>query len=225
VASKEMTSLGLYTMDERMPLEVLVKNKTIAVVGNSLSLSDSNYGSDIDSHDLVIRFNKPATLLLPNVENSHGTKFDIWAFWAIGAFYNSFMNEMPSLDKYLKDKSIHKIQVSMNGHSILTRDYISHTMPRAMYTSLKSNLQYISKESSLTPSAGIAILEWLRYSQPAIVSIYGFDFKKTPTFSEPEQYKSDMIKRFDSRCKHDYSAEEAYANKYIFSNRKFKLYQ
>jgi hypothetical protein len=220
-----MTRLCLSALKERIPLDILIRNKTVAVVGNSQSLLNSNYGSDIDKHDIIIRFNKPATILLPDVESSHGTKFGIWAFWSVGAFYNAFINEMPSLNGPLKDKSIHKIQISTNGHTELTREYISYTMPHRLYSSLKSNLQNMSNEYSITPSAGIAVLDWLRYCQPSSVSVYGFDFKKTPTFSEPEQYKNDIIKQYDSRCKHDYSAEELYANKYIFSSRKFKLYQ
>jgi hypothetical protein len=76
----------------------------------------------------------------------------------------------------------------------------------------------------LTPSAGISVLYWLKNCQPKSVSVYGFDFKKTPTFSEKELYKLDMKGRYDSRCKHDYYAEELYS-KYIFSDKRFKLYQ
>lgn len=220
------------TNSKRFSLDLLIKNKSVAVVGNSLSLFDSEYGKEIDSHDVVIRFNKPA-ILLNNTNVSHGSKFDIWAFWAVGAFYNVFIKERmyytDQLETFLHNKNIHKIQVSMNGYSTLTREYISHTMPIKMFMSLRYNLRYIgsefSRESSLTPSAGIGILEWLRHSQPSSVSVYGFDFKKTPTFSEPERYKSDMVKQFDTRCRHDYAAEELFANKYIFSDKRFRLLQ
>jgi hypothetical protein len=138
VASKEMTSLGLSKLDERISLDIAVKYKTVAVVGNSQSLFDSCYGSDIDSHDIVIRFNKAAPLLISNVENSHGSKFDLWAFWTIGAFYKSYIENGPISETLIQDKQRRKIQVSMNGHASLTRDYISHTMPRAMYMNLKN---------------------------------------------------------------------------------------
>jgi len=210
----------------RFSLELLVKNKSVAVVGNSLSLFDKDHGSKIDMHDVVIRFNKPA-ILLENSYRSHGTKFDIWAFWSVGAFCNAFIkNECEYTEKLnilLGNNDIKRIQICMNDHEIDTKKYISYTMPIKKYDLLKTNLSKTSKEEFLTPSVGIGILDWLLYSQPRRVSVYGFDFKKTPTFSEIENYEKDMTNRYDARCKHDFRAEEYYASKYIFNDKRFKL--
>jgi hypothetical protein len=202
--------------------------KTIAVVGNSQALFKQSYGSIIDKHELVFRFNKPATLILDDVSKTHGTKLDFWAFWSIGAFQRDVMlNEDYSesiKDVFLNNNDIRKIQIRINGHRVLSKNYINYTLPGSMYAKLKNSLSSYSSQI-LTPSSGIGILEWLRQCNPRLVSVYGMDFKTSPTFSEPDRFDVDMVGMYDSRCKHDYGAEQQYANKYIFSDYRFKLYQ
>jgi len=208
-----------------------IKNKKIAVVGNADSLLSSCYGNSIDNHDVVIRINKCANLMYINdytVEKACGTKFDFWAFWAGGAFYNSTIKN-DNCTKEIKDyflngkKNIKKIEINTNGHKSITNKYIDYTMPTSIYSDLTSQLNLLSS-TKVTPSTGIAILEWLRIGSPSRVSIYGMDFKKTPTFSEKQRYKEDMIGQYDSRCKHDYCAEEQYIKNVILKDKRFQLF-
>lgn len=54
----------------------IIENKSIAVVGNAPTEIGKNKGLEIDSHDIVIRFNNYKTI---GYENDYGTKTDIWA--------------------------------------------------------------------------------------------------------------------------------------------------
>jgi hypothetical protein len=53
----------------------IVNGKTIAIVGNSSNQIGKNKGNEIDSHDIVIRFNNYE---LDGFENDYGKKTDIW---------------------------------------------------------------------------------------------------------------------------------------------------
>lgn len=57
-------------------LAKLLENKTIAIVGNGPSEIGKSNGKEIDSHDIVIRFNNYRT---DGFEADYGSKTDIWA--------------------------------------------------------------------------------------------------------------------------------------------------
>lgn len=66
-------------LEENRKNNVLVKlleNKTIAIVGNGPSEIGKSKGKEIDSHDIVIRFNNYRT---DGFEADYGSKTDIWA--------------------------------------------------------------------------------------------------------------------------------------------------
>ena len=54
----------------------LIKNKTIAVVGNGPCEIGKGKGKEIDAHDIVIRFNEFHT---KGYEQDYGTRCDVWA--------------------------------------------------------------------------------------------------------------------------------------------------
>lgn len=212
---------------KELPLNEFLKNKTVAVVGNSLSLFDRKYGNEIDSHDIVIRFNKPAIIYDDNIL-THGSRIDIWSFWAIGAFYKKFIipgcdPDADKLKSFLHDEKIIKTQINANGHITATKKFISYTMPTNLYHILSNELISMSNMKNLTPSSGIAMLDWLSYFPVKDISVYGFDFKETPTFSEIDNFSEDMIGRYDSRCRHDFAAEALYFQKKIQKNKNISL--
>ncbi|MDR0484416.1 MAG: glycosyltransferase family 29 protein [Alphaproteobacteria bacterium] len=60
---------------ENKTLFNLLNNKSIAIVGNSDSSLGQNKGKEIDSHDIVIRFNN---YQIKGFENDYGSKCNVW---------------------------------------------------------------------------------------------------------------------------------------------------
>lgn len=86
-------------------LKILVTGKRVAVVGNAQSLNKTEYGEEIDSHDVVIRINNPANFYIGHpefdgedydLEKAVGTKMDVWAMWD-STNYISYVNKLPKL--------------------------------------------------------------------------------------------------------------------------------
>jgi hypothetical protein len=202
----------------------IIDSKSVAVVGNSSSLFEMELGCEIDGHDIVIRFNKAAPLYCnDDVSKSHGTKTDLWAFWTIGAFYNRTLKEE------LNNKKLHdaffnenytKIQMIEKEHKKLTNMYIEYTYPLQNFKNIHTKV-YGPKKKML--SVGFLMLNWLSEFNPRSVSIYGFDFKKTPTFSELHRHETDIKNRIDIRCNHDYNIEETYLYQTILNKPTYRL--
>lgn len=227
--------------------EHLVKGKSIAVVGNSLSLFDKNHGNIIDSHDIVIRFNKAAPTQDAECKKTHGEKFDVWAFWAIGAFYKRVIeeeNDEKISSMFHNQNNILKIQIAKSRNRIdISNTHAFDTLSHNHIKDLKRQLLYsktyigrpgISSQRNLLekanvkplsyePSAGVGVLYWLTPCQPAKVSIFGMDFKRTPTFSEVSKYDKDMIGQVDIRCKHNFLLEESFVKNIILRDKRFEL--
>jgi hypothetical protein len=217
---------------EKMKFADLTKDKNVAVVGNAQSLFSKNYGEFIDKHDIVIRFNSAAPLYYkdnPDILRTHGHKTDVWAFWTVGAFIRKSLNNEAIRESFYQN-DIYKIQVKENNYIAETKKFISDTLPKFDYVVLSNYL----KRSAITlndktkidfqPSAGISVLQWLKISKPATVHIFGFDFKKTPTFTDIDKHEQNIINQIDMECKHNFLAEELYANKYIIKQKNFRLY-
>lgn len=230
-----------------MIFEELVKNKRVAVVGNAQSLFSKSYGKLIDQHDIIIRFNKPATLYSENCIFSHGTKMDVWAFWSVGAFYNKVLMKENNMEKmqnvFFNDTSIIKIQASEQNYKDYTENYINDTYPHYKLKRLSKKLcecfryQHINQRreqsvllrqnnisfDKIEPSIGVVVLAWLLETGVKEVNIFGMDFKLTPTFSEIDKYKKDMLGRIDKRCNHNFALEELFVKNIIIKDQRFRL--
>jgi hypothetical protein len=229
-----------------MTFESIVEGKRVAVVGNSLSLFDSEFGDDIDNHDLVIRFNKPAIFFddLVDVRKTHGSKIDIWAFISKSAFIEKVLNKEKNIDtvkkNFFENESVHKVFIKKCR---LTKDDIVYPVRDYMYLrkdmyenvpkSKISNLDVARNKMSLNRRAynynittGLSVLHWLSVSIPKEVDIYGFDFKRTATFSEKEKFDTDVLNRIDTRCFHNFELEEFYVRSVLLKRKpNFRIYE
>jgi hypothetical protein len=229
---------------ENLIFQNFVRGKSVAVVGNADSLFQSNYGDFIDSHDIVIRFNKPA-IFYKNIDykKSHGEKIDAWAFVSKRAFENTVLNKEENIEivkkNFYENDNIIKLYTKRSnsnelGSITILQHYlrllnfdISCSLPKSDNTiSLSERRKRLRGAYKYDFTTGLVVLYWLYASAPSKVSIFGFDFKKTATFSEKEKYETDIINRIDIRCNHNYNVEEEYINKILLKRRRnFRIYE
>lgn len=175
-------------MTDRIDLADVIKNKSVALIGNSLSLFSFKYGAQIDSHDVVIRINKAAMLYTKfDAPETHGTKTTIWGVWDINTFDQEALK---------KAKKVIRVHVG-------TRD----TGPLADYTISRDIIKELKSDGIRNPSSGLIFLQLLIKLEPSIVRVYGFDWKKTLTFTDTT--KKD--------AHHTFPLEETYCREKIFT--------
>lgn len=179
------------------------ENKTVAVIGNAMSLFDKDYGEEIDAHDVVVRINKAAMLYTRKESSkSHGTKTNIWVFWNTTEYKNFFT----SIPKHIK-----KIHAGHQGRIPSNIHLVDFVYPDNLYKELK---KHSGKHNN--PTTGLIILDYLSHCNPKHVTVYGFDWKETPTFTDPD-------KRRERMCPHDYEVEKEYCAKQFFQKDNFTL--
>lgn len=173
------------------------ENKKIAIVGNAMSLFDKNYGQEIDSHEVVVRLNKAAMLYDRfDVAKSHGNKTDVWIFWNTPEYKHLF-------GKYSNVKKMHAGHQSRNSTIIKNVDFVYPMTPN--YEKLK---KVAGKHSN--PTTGFIALDWIVSCKPSSLDIYGFDWKETPTYTDPNRIK-------DKSCPHDFETERKYVKENILT--------
>lgn len=181
-----------------------IKNKSVAIVGNSPSLIGKNLGQEIDSHDVVIRFNH---FKLGEYLTDTGSKTDVW-------FRTMHVPHRPELQ---------------NCKVLLSEDYLhDRVLTRAIdaLIAVSDNIislgwQYLKalrKDSKIiNPSSGMKMIYYL-YKHKSILSklsIYGFTFNagqelkpenfRNQYFSEDNEYKPNSLT-------HNYNAESRFIN-------------
>lgn len=165
------------------------ENKTVAAVGNAMSLFDKDYGKEIDSHEVVVRMNKAAMLWERlDVPKSHGTRTDVWCFWNT-VEYNRRFHEF---------KHIKKMHMSHQSRTDSNLKIVDAYYPQNLYDELKKNAG-----PRKNPTTGLMTLDYIVHCNPAKLTVYGFDFKNTPTFTDPTRKKEKF-------CPHNHDVEREY---------------
>ena len=135
--------------------------KRVAIVGNAQSIFGQN--NDIDSYDVVIRFNK-GFILKPE---SQGTRTDILMLAC-------------DLDDDKVDSYHSKIVISRATKYKNKHDYILDSVDKEVLR----NKIYINQ-----PTTGFIAIDMCMTAN-AKITLYGFDFERTPTFYNPQGYKT-----------------------------------
>ena len=179
------------------------ENKTVALVGNAQSLFDKSYGSEIDSHEVVVRMNRAAMLYTNfNSEISHGKKTDIWMMWNVVEYRNKF-NDI--------DKNIKKMHMSGRIRNAVNNIKVDFLYPLEMYEILRKHAG-----PKQNPTTGLMALDYIDSCKPLKVSIYGFDWKETPTFT-------DLNRREEITSGHNYNVEKEYCAKRFLTKKNYFL--
>lgn len=145
-------------------LRGIFKNKKISIVGNAESIFTQKNGKIIDSADIVCRINKG--IFIKNKE-SQGEKTDVWAygdFSLVEKIYNNF--NCPT--------TIHLSENKRSQKS--TQSKTKYFYPLKNLNLLKNKLKWNY------PSSGLMLLDLIFNCHPLDIVLYGFDWKKTPTW-------------------------------------------
>lgn len=162
-----------------------LQNARVAVVGNSQRLFEQSFGEAIDAHDVVIRINRCTTLLAPGKHTvSHGNRMDIWTTWR--------------LDEYENEPWFNQARCRWQAAF-----WYGSRDPMVQYYNLPSLLDLIDRTQLQNPSTGLMVLDWVSQQNPASVNVYGFDWKRTPTWT-------DSGRIHDPHIGHNFTVEQQY---------------
>ena len=171
-----------------------VETFSVAVVGNAQSLFETESGTEIDSHDVVIRMNRAAQLMdiSPDYEPSHGTRTDIWCMWRHREYENVDIAEPNSVCQMMwwdetPESGVHQIHTGW----------------------------FSGRMSPWTPSTGMMTLAWLS-TLPCTVSVYGFDWKATPTYTDPHR-------QHDQTSIHNFELEREICEQYFQASGRYRF--
>ncbi|MBN2703881.1 MAG: polysaccharide pyruvyl transferase family protein [Pontiellaceae bacterium] len=166
----------------------LFANKRIALVGNALSLFDQTHGSKIDSEfDLVCRFNKGCAVV---DSVAQGKRIDI-AFFSVPALFNEIASSLPSKETPGQPVVFH---VSNRRRDSLPKPH--------RYVPIDSNEEVARLAGVDRPSCGLMAMWYVAAQKPASVTLFGFDFKNTPTYYDQQrtQEPHDYVKEKNFVC-------------------------
>lgn len=179
---------------------IMFKGKTVAVVGNAASLFNRSYGEEINRHEVIARMNKAAILYTkPFDYRTHGQRTDAWFTWRVREYEHATMHQ-PVL-----------FTMQMNHWE----DAFPMIYPKEMFFNLKDVLK------GAIPSTGLMTLDWIRSQNPHSISVYGFDWKETPTFTDMNR-ETDKKLSIDGPL-HDFEAERKYVYDKFISDSIFNF--
>lgn len=94
-------------------LSEMIAHKSIAIIGNALSLYSHKFGDEIDSHDVVIRINKPGNIIYKDeIElESTGRKIDCWIVWNAKIFHEKVLSN-DETDTRLKHNFLYNTNIA-----------------------------------------------------------------------------------------------------------------
>lgn len=166
----------------------LVEGKSIAVVGNGPSEVGKGLGSEIDSHDIVVRINNYA---IDGYENDYGTKTDIWVKASLdfirhgirddrikAVLYESNLERFPLYDGY-----VNAMNDEMRSCFVDYCDQNDHA--------------FFCEKHYRYPTTGLMIINKLRRIPIKSLDAYGFSYLQDQiklTGSFDHYSKSDSIK-------------------------------
>ena len=147
---------------EELPLDY-IRGNSVAIVGNAKSLFDYKYGSEIDQHDIVIRFNKG----FPNKKESQGSKTSILML--------ACELSKPDIQYY-------------NSKYVIRRSNSYEN--QADFTVSNEDRRLLAEKLGSQPSTGFMAIDMCLTAKAKKIDLYGFDFEATPTFYNSESYKT-----------------------------------
>ncbi len=186
-------------------LENYLKNKKIAIVGNSPNLVGKQKGTEIDSADTVIRFNNFST---QNFEKDYGVKTNIWVCCQAGDIINRSLDEINKMDYILYNVDLKHTKLQPKCLNYIYQNLKSNTPISYIGDVFKKDLK---QYGIVYPSSGLsALYHFHKLCQLSKNNIYGFSFLENSTnyydhyFQKRSAHK---IKKFSKNGHHNFELE------------------
>lgn len=144
-------------------VKFFLRGKSVAIVGNSVNILKQNYGAEIDGHDKIIRFNKGWPDRNPAALGSR-TNYLFLACTLSNA----------ELQHFGKCPTIKRSPLCQNT---------------CVY-SLEAQDRRQLKQGSSQPSTGFIAINLALAANAKKISLFGFDFFKSPTYYNEPNYKT-----------------------------------
>ena len=171
------------------------KNKDVAIVGGAASLFNDKLGNKIDEHEVVVRINRG---ILIRDESSQGKRTDIWAIGQPITVEDLFDNV----------KYEHNFHLSHKGRSHI-HSKIEYYLPMKILNKLRKKLKHDK------PSSGLMAMHYICECVPKTVTLYGFDWKATPTWYYEDV--AQLINIPSDYQPHDWKIEKEYVENNFLS--------
>lgn len=185
----------------RRQFESYLRGKKLAVVGNAPSERGRNRGAEIDTANVVVRFNN--FVIAPEYSDDYGTRTDVWVTTLCNDIpFDSARAPWICCPLPLMSPALLRRYTSTNRTSLVNALLNGCVMPpRQSFECLVSEIP--------NPSAGLSFLHWIvaGMSQPTAFSLYGFSF-----FADKQgHHYFDQ----DRRCGHSGAQEKKYLKRLL----------
>lgn len=163
-ANQKEEMLARTDFDSLQDFKIFMRGQSVAIVGNSVNILKQNYGSLIDAHDRVIRFNKGWPDRNPAALGSR-TNYLFLACTLTNAELQRFGNCTTTIKR-----------------SPLCKNTCAYSVEAQDRRQLK--------QGSSQPSTGFIAINLALAADAKKISLFGFDFFKSPTYYNEPNYKT-----------------------------------
>lgn len=176
--------------------------KRVAVVGNAASLSESEYGTEIDQYDIVIRLN---SCVIPHTR-SHGLKTN-WIATSVALSAGHLTRGHPDYVLWMNPRNETQMPLWLMDK------------PDQLFLLKARDVQQLHKQIGTKPTTGLRLLNLLRQLGGFTeLMIYGFDFFQTHS-------NTNHITQEKARQDHDYSKEQHWVENWTQADKRVRLRQ
>jgi hypothetical protein len=176
----------------------LFNSKTVALVGNSIALSNQCLGNIIDTHDVVCRINK-GPLLTTDAEK-YGNRTDVLFYSNYKIVDDDVFEALDSDTKFICyynsvsfDRPTYKISKHFYNYIMEISGYEDANIERKKKIKFNKQPQW--------PTNGLVASCFILDCNPTKISLFGFDWNRHKTFYKPQQKQEKM---------HNWSLEKNY---------------
>lgn len=151
------------------------KGKTVAIVGNGPSETGKNKGAEIDSHDIVVRFNN---YNVSDYVQDYGEKTTVWIKCSSDDIVHTVKNKELEVIIYEPDYMHHPL---IDGYARAMYDEISKY--KVFYFDFNDHIK-LRNELDIFPSTGLVAIEKIFKFDCKRIDLYGFGFLQ----EKPDKY-------------------------------------